>query len=57
MIIIAYGLIVFQLVVWIGGLATKSSGAAEQYGNDMLGFAYPAIPTRHEVSIMHLSVI
>lgn len=50
MIITAYGLIVFQLVIWIGDLFTKTSEAAkEKYGNDMLGFAYPAIPSRHEV--------
>ena len=51
MIITAYGLIVFQLVVWIGiEILTKSSKAAGgRYGIDMLGFAYLAIPTRHEV--------
>ena len=50
MIITSYGLIVFQLVVWIGVIFSKSSEAAKRkYGVDMLGFAYPAIPTRHEV--------
>lgn len=51
MIITVYGVIVFQLVTWIGVLVTKSSEAAadRKYGEDMCGFAYPAIPTRHEV--------
>lgn len=49
MIITAYGLIVFHLVAWIGVIAAKSRKSAERYGHDMLGFAYPAIPTRHEV--------
>ena len=50
MIITSYGLIVFQLVVWIGVTFSKSSEAAKmKYGKDMLGFAYQAIPTRHEV--------
>ena len=50
MVITAYGLIVFHLVVWIGVLTTKLSKAAKRkYGEDMFGFAYPAIPTRHEV--------
>ena len=49
MIITSYGLIVFQLVVWIGIAAAKSRKSAERYGMDMLGFAYPAIQTRHEV--------
>lgn len=50
MVITAYGLIVFHLVVWVGVLTTKSSKAAKRkYGENMLGFAYPAIPTRHEV--------
>lgn len=57
MIITAYGLIVFQPVAWIGVLVTKSSEAAEeQYANDMLGFAYLAIPTRHEVPSKTLQV-
>ena len=51
MIITSYGLIVFQLVIWIGVTAAKSRKSAdEKYGVDMLGFAYQAIPTRHEVS-------
>ena len=50
MIITSYGLIVFQLVVWIGVTFSESSEAADRkYGVDMLGFAYPAIPTRHDV--------
>ena len=50
MIITSYGLIVFQLVIWIGVTFSKSSEAADRkYGVDMLGFAYQAIPTRHEV--------
>ena len=50
MIITSYGLIIFQLVVWIGVAFSKSSEAAKRkYGKDMLGFAYQAIPTRHEV--------
>lgn len=49
MIITTYGLIIFPLVVWIGVIVSKTSKAAERYGTDMLGFAYPAIPTRHEV--------
>ena len=50
MIITSYGLIVFQLVVWIGVTFSKSSEAAKmKYGKDMLWFAYQAIPTRHEV--------
>ena len=50
MIITSYGLIVFQLVVWIGVIFSKSSEAAKmKYGKYMLGFAYPDIQTRHEV--------
>ena len=49
MIITIYGLIVFPFVVWIGVIVSKSRKSAERYGTDMLGFAYPAIPTRHEV--------
>ena len=50
MIITSYGLIVFQLVIWIGVVTAKLRKAAgEKYGVDMLGFAYQAIPTRHEV--------
>lgn len=52
MVITACGLIVFHLVVWIGvEILVKSKGALDRkYGNDLLGFAYLAIPTRHEVS-------
>lgn len=51
MIITSYGLIVFQLVIWIGVAFSKSSEAANRkYGIDLLGFAYSAVPTRHEVS-------
>lgn len=49
MIITTYGLIVFQLVFWFRIASAKSRKLAERYGVDMLGFAYPAIPTRHEV--------
>lgn len=50
MIITSYGLIVFQLVVWIALDITKPRKAAQRkYGVDMLGFAYPAVPTRHEI--------
>ena len=50
MIITAYSVIVFQLVVWIGTLISKSSEAAiKKCGYDLSGFAYQAIPTRHEV--------
>ena len=51
MIISSYGLIIFQLVVWIGVIFSKSSEAAKrENGTDMLVFAYQAIPTRHDVS-------
>ena len=51
MIITAYGLIVFQLVIWIGIVAAKSRKSGdEKYGADLLGFAYSAIPTRHDAS-------
>lgn len=49
MIITTYGLIIFPLVVWIGVIVLQISKSAERYGMDMLGFAYPAIPSRHEV--------
>ena len=50
MITTSYGLIVFQLVVWLGDIFSKSNEAANRkYSVDMLGFAYQAIPTRHEV--------
>ena len=56
MIITSYGLIVFQLVIWIGVTFSKPSEAAKRkYGVDMLGFTYQAIPTRHDVSAkLHL---
>ncbi len=41
------GIIIFQLTEWIA-IVTKSSGAVNDC-NDMLGFSYLAIPTRHEV--------
>lgn len=49
MIITTYGLIIFPLVVWIGVIVLQISKSEERYGMDMLGFAYPAIPSRHEV--------
>ena len=50
MIITSYGLIVFQLGIWIGVVAAKSRKSGdEKYGVDLLGFAYPAILTRHDV--------
>ena len=52
MIITSYGLIIFQLVIWIGVVAAKSRKAAKRkYGVDMFGISYPAIPTRHEAHI------
>lgn len=52
MIITSYGLIVFQLAIWIGVVTAKSRKAADRkYGKDMLGFSYLAMPTRHEVCI------
>ena len=58
MIITTYGLIVFQLAIWIGVTFSKSSEAADRkYGVDMLGFAYPAMPTRHEARIETYAVI
>ena len=51
MIITSYGLIVFQLAIWIGVTFSKSSEAAKrENGTDMLVFAYQAMPTRHDVS-------
>lgn len=51
MIITSYGLIVFHLVIWIGVVAANSRKSGdEKYGADLLGFAYPAIPTRHDAS-------
>ena len=48
MIITAYGIIIFQLALWIG-VVTKSSEAVNEEIKDMLAFSYLAIPTRHEV--------
>lgn len=48
MIITTYGIIVFQLITRIA-IATKSSEAVLRCFLDMSGFAYKAIPTRHEV--------
>lgn len=56
MIITAYGLIVFQLVIWIGFSVTKTRQSAEErHRVDMLGLAYPAILARHEVPTKTLS--
>lgn len=41
------GIIIFQLTEWIA-IVTKSSEEVKDC-NDMLGFSYLAIPTRHEV--------
>lgn len=49
MIITAYGIIVFQLALWIG-IVSKSSEAVNEEIKDMLAFSYLAIPTRHEVT-------
>lgn len=58
MIITAYGMIVFQLVLWFKIASIKSEKSADRkYGVDMLGFAYPAIPTRHEVPRKTLAVM
>lgn len=43
-----FQLIVFHLVEWIDFIK-KSLKQALMYGADMLGFAYPALCTRHEV--------
>lgn len=47
MIITMCGIIVFQLVDRIAFIK-KSLKQALMYGTDMLGFAYPALRTRHE---------
>lgn len=50
MIITVYCVIVFHLITWIAFDITKPRAAARvNYGENMLGFAYPAIPSRHEV--------
>ena len=41
------GIIIFQLTEWIA-IVTKSSEEVSDC-NDMLGFSYLSIPTRHEV--------
>lgn len=48
MIITIYGVIVFHPVERIAFIK-KSLKQALMYGADMLGFAYPALRTRHEV--------
>lgn len=48
MIIITYGIIVFQLVERIS-ITEKSIKSVLGRCIDMLGFSYNAIPTRHEV--------
>lgn len=48
MIITMYGIIVFHPVERIA-FTKKSLKQALMYGTDMLGFAYPALRTRHEV--------
>lgn len=48
MIITIYGIIVFQLVERIAFIK-KSLKKALMYGADKLGFAYPALRTRHDV--------
>lgn len=53
MIITSYGLIVFQLILFIGVIAPKSSEAvSESKRAHMLGFSFaPRILRRSEVSI------
>lgn len=48
MIITAYGLIIFHLVVWIGVRHEKQPWTATDC-KDMFGFAYQAKPSRHEI--------
>lgn len=58
MITTSYGLIIFQLVVWFRVVTAKPRKAADRkYSNDMLGFTYPAIPSRHEVPRKTLPVV
>ena len=47
MIITTYGLVVFHLISWIDFDITKIQVVG--YSCDMLGIAYPAVPTKHEV--------
>lgn len=57
MIITSYCLIVFQLVLWFRIASAKTKKLVDRmYSKDMLGFAYPAIPTRHEVPSKTLAV-
>ncbi len=51
MIVNVYGVIVFHLVVWIGAEIFINSRRLlnRMYGRNLHGFAYQAIPTRHEV--------
>ena len=51
MIITISGIIVFQLILWIG-VILKSSKAICEESKNMLAFSYLAIPARHEVSEM-----
>ena len=48
MIVTYFGIIIFQLVLWIG-VITKSCEAVYEGCKNMLAFSYLAIPTRHEV--------
>lgn len=48
MIITMYGIIIFHAVERIAFIK-KSLKQALMYGADMLGFAYPALRTRHEI--------
>ena len=60
MIITEYGIIVFQLVIWIGVIAEKSVKSVLWRCIDMLGFSYNAIPTRHEVPqkpYLHVNIL
>lgn len=50
MIVTIFGIIVFHLVERIAFIK-KSLKQALMYGADMLGFAYPALRTRHEVHV------
>lgn len=49
MIITVSGIIVFQLVLWIGVISKSSKMVCEESKN-MSAFSYLVIPTRHEVS-------
>ena len=43
------GIIIFQLTEWIAIVAERQRSDKKINQNDMLGFSYHAIPTRHEV--------